>query len=513
MHKKVQQKNYQQWWGLEEATRDLPEESGVGDWPIVPVPSVTGEGLDDLRESLRDAAQAVESRRQDDVFRMPVDRAFSIHGTGTVVTGTVWSGAVRSGETVRLLPGTASSRVRGLEVHGDPRGRVAAGRRCAVALVGVGAADSARGTVLVTHPGWEPATRLGVRIDTLVRPGRPVEHSQRIRVYVGTREVMARVATNAASTIKPGESGWAVLVLEEPLVARVRDRGIVRFYSPVTTIGGIRVCEIDPPREWAPRVEAWSAILDGDGEAAFSAAVDLTGARGLDLAFAPIALGLAPRAVEEARDESDAVQLGDRCFSLGAREDTMHAVMDTVVRLHSADRRSAGVSLESVRSALSDDRSPELVRACLERHLEAGTLQASGPRVSVPGSGATLTDTERDQLEQLRATLGEGGLQPPTVNDLGSSLRIERAVLDDLLRLLVEEGDARAVTPEIYMDGAAVDGAIVRVRAILANSAPASPRVFKTEFGLSRKYLIPLLEYLDRSGVTRRVAEGRVLAN
>jgi selenocysteine-specific elongation factor len=322
---------------------------------------------------------------------------------------------------------------------------------------------------------------------------------------------MARVVTFNGSTIGPGETGWAVLVLEEPLVARVRDRGILRFYSPVTTIGGLRVCEIDPPRGWAPRVEAWSSILDGEADAAFSAAVELAGLRGFDREFGPISLGLTPSAVEEAGASTGGVRLGDRSFSAAAWEVTMTAVEAAVRRLHAVDRRSVGVSLESVRSVLADERSAELVQACLERHLSQGTLEASGPRVRIPGAQATLTEAETAQLEQLRAVLGRAGLQPPTVNDLCSSLRIARDVLDDLLRLSVEAGDARSITPEIYMDDTAIAGAIRRVREMLAGAGPASPTVFKEEFGLSRKYLIPLLEYLDRSGVTRRVAEGRVL--
>lgn len=502
------------WLGLaEETTRELLEENGCAGWPIVPVSSTTGDGLDDLADALARASEELEPREVRDLFRMPVDRSFSVHGTGTVVTGTVWSGAVQSGDRVRVLPGDHSSRVRSLEVHGDSRAGVAAGRRCALALVGVDAKAAPRGAVLVTDGSWVPVTRVGVRIETLSRPGRVIEHFQRVRVYVGTRETMARVITLGGATIEPGDSAWAVLVLEEPLVARVRDRGILRFYSPVTTIGGVRICELDPPRSWASRVDGWTSILGDSPEEAFEAAVRLAGPWGFGMESAGITLGRPPAAVEGAAAHTTAVSLGDRWFSEDVLEATMSSVAETVERLHASDRRSPGVSLESVRSAMSGEAAPELVEMCLTRHLDAGTLQATGPRVALPGAGAVLTDAEEAHLKMLGEALVTGGLQPPTVNDLATSLRIQRDVLDDLLRLLVETGAARSITPEIYVDTDALEAATDRVRVLLADGEPAQPSVFKESFSLSRKYLIPLLEYLDRSGVTRRQADGRVLVS
>ncbi|MDH3733153.1 MAG: selenocysteine-specific translation elongation factor, partial [Gemmatimonadota bacterium] len=329
----------EEWLALaEEATEELLEENGFGQWPIIPVSSVSGEGIEDLVAALRGAAVDLESRDQADLFRLPVDRVFSVHGTGTVVTGTVWSGTVGIGETVRLLPGTATARVRGLEVHGDSRGGVAAGRRCALALVGVDATDAERGTVVVSDPAWRSVRRLGVRIETLARPGRPIEQSQRLRLYLGTREVMARVATLEADPIAPGASGWAVLTLESPLVARVRDRGVLRFYSPVTTIGGVRVCELDPPLSWADRVEDWGVMIAAPPEEALEACVTLAGPRGLEVTASPLALGLPPSSVGAAAVGIDAMRLGDRWYSVEARSDTMVAVRDAVERLHAADR-------------------------------------------------------------------------------------------------------------------------------------------------------------------------------
>jgi len=497
-----------------ETTRELLESTPeCGQWPIVAVSSTTGEGIDDLLATLREVAAGVESKRHSDLFRMPVDRAFTIHGTGTVVTGTVWSGAVGTGDMVRLLPEGGTSRVRGLEVHGQRRADVGAGRRCALALVGVDAGAAERGTVLDSEQAWRGVSRIGVRIETLAGPGRPLEHDQRVRLYLGTREVMARVMLLGGKTLAPGEPGWGTLMLEDSLVVRARDRGILRFYSPVTTIGGVRVCELDPPRAWESRVRGWEVILEGDPGEAFTAAVRLSGARGLSLEDAPIALGVAPHEIEQASAASHARSIGHRWYSAEAWADALAAVLGAVQELHATHRRSSAVSLESIRSSLAADFSGDLIEACLHDHIDGGRLTVNGPRVSLPGTGATLTASEDAYLAALRTALRGGGLQPPTVNDLQQALQIPRDLLDDLLRLLSDAGATRSITPEIYVDSDALADMTRRVREIMAGGEIAEPTVFKREFGLSRKYLIPLLEHLDSVGVTRRTPAGRVLAS
>jgi len=497
-----------------DATRELLDRTpGRDTWPIVPVSAKTGEGLDDLRGALQDAMAGGGRRRKDDVFRLPVDRAFSIRGTGTVVTGTVWSGRVKVGETLRLFPGERTARVRGLQVHEEARSRVSAGRRCAIALVGVGSDVAGRGSVLVSDPAWRESSRLAVRLSALGSTQRPIEHGQRLRVYLGTREVMARVRTPDRADHLPGAVGWAVLDLEAPLLARARDRAILRFYSPVRTIGGAHVAELDPPPLWAERSARWAAILDGSIAEAFRAAVELAGLAGLVLDAAPLALGRTPTEIRDAAAEAGVQQIGSRWFSEAAGEDAVTAVDAAMVRLHAADRRAAGISKEAVRSALVGVCAAELGEQAIGLLLESGALIESGPRLARADHVPELTEGEREARARLEQTIVAGGLQPPTIGDLAKTSGLARPVLDDLLRLLQETGVTRAVTPEIHVSARALDDMTARVRTLLAGQPAAGPSVFKSAFDLSRKYLIPLLEYLDREGVTRRTGEGRVLVS
>ena len=497
----------------EETTRDLlAEDPARAAWPIVPVSSLTGDGIDALRRALRSLIAGIRARKEDDLLRLPVDRSFSIRGTGTVVTGTVWSGRVRVGDSVRVFPGDAAVRVRGLRVHDDPRPVVAAGRRCAVALAGVAPGAVGRGSVLIDDPAWRPSERLGVRLRALAGCDRPLIHGQRLRIYLGTREVMARLHTAGRAPVAPGEAAWAVLALESPLLARTRDRAIVRFYSPVATVGGARVAEPDPPPDWTSRTAAWGHLLDGDAAAALGSAVALEGLLGLEVATAPVRLGRRAAALGAAAGEAGCVRIGARWFSASAGPGAMRAVEQAVAHLHASDRRAAGVSKEAVRSALADACDSDLGETAVRDLLAEGRLVENGPWLSLPGHRPRLTEREEAARDRLAAMIVEAGLQPPSVTELGNALRLERRVLDDLLRLLRDAGTTRAVTPELHVSAAALDALELRARELLRDDAPAPPTRFKEAFGLSRKYLIPLLEYLDREGVTRRTPEGRVPA-
>ncbi len=239
---------------VREATRDeLTKLLGHSDWPIVNVSATTGEGLSDLREAIRLASAGSRLRDPSDLFRMPVDRSFSVRGAGTVVTGTTWSGTVRTGEMLGVQPGDMTARVRSLQVHGEERGEVGPGMRCAMALVGVDAVSVNRGSVVLGPGNWRQLSRLGVRLEVPPESAREVDHGQRVRLYLGTSEVMARVRTVKRSSVSAGGRGWAVLDCEQPVVARVGDRFVLRFYSPVTTVGGGQVCALDPPGAGGPR--------------------------------------------------------------------------------------------------------------------------------------------------------------------------------------------------------------------------------------------------------------------
>ena len=206
------------------------------------------------------------------------------------------------------------------------------------------------------------------------------------------------------------------------------------------------------------------------------------------------------------------MRIGGRWFAADAVAEAMEAVEESMARLHAADRRAPGVSKEAVRSAMAPHCDLELAETAVRQLLADRRLLESGPRLALPDHAPRLTPPEEEGRARLAGTIEAAGLQPPLVTELGRTLRLDRAVLDDLLRLLQDSGMTKAVTPELHVAAAALETMEARVRELLADGAPAPPARFKETFELSRKYLIPLLEYLDREGVTRRTTEGRVLA-
>lgn len=496
---------------VREATREeLVQTLGHADWPIHQVSSRTGAGMADLRHAIADSAARARRRAADDLFRMPVDRAFSVSGAGTVVTGTTWSGRIVAGDQVVLLPAGQGTRVRGIQVHGAEAGEVGPGHRCALALVGVDTSDAQRGSTVVGGKGWRTSVRIGARVEVPSASPRALEHGQRVRLFLGTAEVMARVRTSDRGAVAPGETGWAVLDCEEPVVARVRDRFVLRFYSPVTTIGGGQVSSLDPPRGWRLQIAEWASVLDGEAEEAVAAAVRVAGGRGLPEESVQLATGLPRMATVAALATGrSTLRIGGTVFAAEQLGEAEAAVLEHLGSAHARRRRATVEPLESVRAGLSQRFAAGLVDAAIDELAGRGDVAVAGPGIRRADHEVALTPAEKEATAALLERLAEAGLGPPAPSELAADLNVSREVLNDLLRLLVEHGDVVQVTPEIFLTTAAEEKARAIVRSVAA-SAPAAPGDFRDRLHLSRKYLIPLLEYMDREGVTRRTPDGRV---
>ncbi|NIR43173.1 MAG: selenocysteine-specific translation elongation factor [Gemmatimonadetes bacterium] len=505
------------WCGLvaESVREELQTVFGPVDWPLVVASAVTGEGVTELKAAIDAAARAVEAREEHDLFRLPVDRSFSVRGVGTVVTGTVWSGHVDVGRELRVLPGATAARVRGIQIHGAEAERAHAGQRAALALASIDRDEVERGRLLVSDPVWRATRQLDARIHTLAGSPWPIRHWQRVRFHLGTAEVLARVVLPQGVTLRPGEGGIAQLRLEGPVVARAGDRFVLRFYSPVTTIGGGVV--IDP---WARRrgraalaaaaAEENLVELDPGERVGRAVARQETGASAEELA---VLAGLRPGRVDEALSglaTAGAVrEVGGRWYSKEALEAVRRRVLDVLDSEHRRDSGARGVSLEALRGAagpggpLVDD-----VLADLEA---AGAVRVEGSVAARAGHVPTLDPEDRALADDAVARLQRDHLAPPGLKELAAELRVAPSDLLRVLKFLAERGVLVAVTPDLYYHVDAFDEVRNRVREALEGGRPGRPSELREALGVSRKYLIPLLEYLDAAGFTRRTPAGRVL--
>ncbi|HEX6064967.1 MAG TPA: selenocysteine-specific translation elongation factor [Longimicrobiales bacterium] len=465
--------------------------------PLTAVSAVTGAGIPELSEALARELDASAVRRDADLFRMPIDRVFTVRGTGTVVTGTVWSGRAATQQRASILPGHAV-RIRGVQTHGSAVDEAGAGERAAFALSGVERSDVTRGDVLVTADVWRPSQALTARLERL--PGVELKQRQRVRVHLGTAETMARVL------LLDGE--WVQLRLEGTLLARVRDRFVLRSYSPVRTIGGGQVVEVWRVRRRLSATEktALAMLLDGavrDRIAAAIALADADGARALEV---PITAGVTPDEVADFATSlpPDVLQIGDAFYPAAVLESAIAGLAARVAAFHAQHPLESGVDRAQLVAGLRAGH--ELAEAALRSAEQRGLLVSSGSTVAAAGFTPVFSGKQQVLRDQVVERLRNGGLMPPTLNELstGSGNAEIRAVL----RRLEAQGEVVGITPDLYLHAAALDDAIRAVRT-QGSGRPLSAAEFKTALPVSRKYLIPILEYLDRSGITRREGDVR----
>ncbi|HYT64523.1 MAG TPA: selenocysteine-specific translation elongation factor [Gemmatimonadales bacterium] len=471
------------------------------------VSAVSGEGLDELRTALVAIAADLADRPVDDLFRLPIDRVFALAGAGTVVTGSTWSGTVKAGASVRLLPLDREVRVRSIEVHGEETDRAAPGCRTALALVGADKEELERGHVALTGAGWAPTTALDVALELLPSVRKPLAARTRIRVHLGTAEVLARVAQ--VRSIAPGESGVARLLLERPIVARGRDRFVIRSFSPVTTIGGGVVLDPFPPPR--PRVSERGLTAGQPPGELLARLVEEAGLAGVRIADLPVRLGMLPAEVPGtiAAAGKGVLAVDDILVARRAVSGEVERLAKAVAVHHEEHPLDPGLSLQSLRAAVN---APAAVLDLLIEHgmkKQAFERTEDGAAVRKPGWKAALRARAGDAGGRLAQRLAEAKWQLPTVAELQKELG--DPTVPALLAHLAREGSVERVDQDRYALKQALDDFRLAVEDTLRELGAATPAQFRDRLGLTRKYLIPLLEWADRRGITSRKGDTRVL--
>jgi selenocysteine-specific elongation factor len=469
--------------------------------PPVAVSAVTGQGIEQLRARLRAHAARVVPRSRTDAFRLPVDRAFSVAGVGTVVTGTAWSGSITVGDAVRLLPGDLEGRVRSIETHGRAVERTEPGARTALGIAGIERAQVQRGHVVVTPDvPWSSSSALDVEIALLPGAPRALAPRSRARLHLGTAEIMVRVHPRAE--IPPGGRGLARLHLETPVVARGGDRFVLRSWSPVTTIGGGRILDPMPPARRA----SWPEDLAAPDPGRRLGALVERRAFGIELAAAPILAGWsAETGLDRVPKDGDVSRVGSRLVRASLLEDTTDTALRLVQDFHRRQPAERGMPLETLRRSL---RVPEwLAETAIERGVTSRRLVLAGGTVRLAGFEPRVEGGEPEVLRLVQILQG-AGLTPPSVAELERETGRRDVVAT--LRLAAGRGLVEAVERDRYYAIEALHRFTETVRDI-GRQGEIQPAAVRERLGISRKYLIPLLEWADARGITVRAGETRRL--
>jgi selenocysteine-specific elongation factor len=475
-----------------EVARALPEAE------IVATSSVTGQGIDDLRDRLAEVLRASAPRIDDDLFRLPVDRAFTIKGTGTVVTGTVWSGMLDRDANVRIMPAGRSARVRGVQSHGAQVDRIRPGARAAIALAGVEVADVPRGSTVITSAAWHPTTVVRADVTLTGDAAAHVRPRTWLRFHTGTSEVGARVV---ARRVLPDQTFGARIVLDEPVLLRAGDRFVLRTSAPLNTIGGGVVTDPYAPR----RARPWEPGSSSDER--LERLVAEGGGEGIELETLPVRLGLAPRACNDlVADAGDRyVRCGRRLVGRELFERVQSELVGAVEQHHAVARLEPGLPQSALRSRAH--ASPEVVDEALAVLLARGRLSTSSGIVAVGGWEPNPDKDDQAVMERVLARLVAAGAEPPTAAEVEAEVGGE---VVGVLRFLERRGDIVQVEPNRYYAASELKLVLDKLRGAMAGGAVVGPSELRDLLGLSRKFLIPILEYCDRAGYTNRNATGRV---
>ncbi|WP_279042540.1 selenocysteine-specific translation elongation factor [Bilophila wadsworthia] len=496
--------------------------------PLFPVSSQTGEGVDKLRDYIVKQEKELAPRRRTDLFRLPVDRVFTLKGHGTIVTGTMISGSVKVGDALELLPKKLATRARSLQSHGESVEVAESGHRTAVNLQGLDVADVERGDVLALPGTLFPSDRWLVRLTCLGSSPRALRHRAEIHFHHEAREIAARLYFLDRDKLGPGETALCEVRLDEPLVGVFGDHCVVRAFSPLRTVAGGVV--LDPisaglrRRDATPdRVASLLGLEDASDEDRVRMQIELAGNRGANLAQLSVLTNLDSKRLDKVlqalsgkgkifcfdREEKGYVaagasaELAKRCLAVA---DAFHKKEPLKQGMARGTLLSGGTG----REAWSKGIPPKLAFFVVERLLRSGELVSEGDVIRMASHTVSLKSDQAGLRDALLKAHMDGAFTPPNLKDVLEELSVDAKAAAPVLKLLCEDGSLVKVKDGLYFHGPVIQELKARMQAWFGSHDDLDPAGFKElSGGLSRKYVIPLLEYFDRERVTIRVGDKR----
>ena len=479
--------------------------------PIIPVSSLTHAGLEDLKAAIVSAAATVQRRDSRAIARLPIDRVFTMKGFGTVVTGTLISGTIRREEELEVFPTGSRVRVRGIQVHGHASDLAIAGQRTALNLAGVTTEDLSRGMILARPGTFETTRRVDVRLALLPSAPRTLKTRTRVHFHCNTMETVAEVQLHGAKQVGPGSECFARLKLPESALLLPGDRFIIRQFSPVITIGGGTVLDA----AILPRTPQMNDILEtlvgGQPASVIKARVERRRRNGISVTrliaetgwtkdFVLLEIASTLKANEIAR-------IGDLFVHAPALADLQALILKSLESFHTKNSLAGGMSKEELKEQVS--ASAEVFSAALDRLAQQRKLEVAGDLVRLPGKGVALKDEESESKEKIETAFASSGLKVPALQEVLAGLKIDRARAQKIVTLLLRDKRLIKISEDLVFHGSALEQLRRIIAAQKAKSTKMDVAKFKELTGVSRKYAIPLLEYLDRERVTRRLGDMR----
>jgi selenocysteine-specific elongation factor len=507
---------------------ELVAHSFLENAPMVSVSSRNGEGIDELKAAIEQIAQSLPARKDQLVLRLPIDRSFSMKGFGAVVTGTLASGEIREGDELELLPDGKSVRVRGLQTHGNAVKTATAGRRVAVNLGGVDHSAIERGMTLVPPGTLHPTQIFDAEIEVLATAARPLRSRQRVRVHIGTKEVLARLQIlNDTGEIAPGGRDLAQVRLEMPVVAVPGERFIIRSYSPQATIAGGSVIDTSAEKHRRKDIEKVRLHLhellsaSDDNSLAIRVILEAAGARGATVTDLRARTGFADKILTAAIDANvtsgSIASIGERYIRTDKFNELAKTIESAIRDFHKREPLAKGISREVLQKKVARAVPAETFLPLLAAMEQNGSIVPDKETVRLVSHETQLSPDEAAVSQKLLAAYKRAGLEVPKLDD-ALAQAVARTKLDvqrarKLFQIILNSGEIVKISDEFYFSKNAIEhlAGLLRKFAAETDGRMIDVPKFKELAGISRKYAIPLLEYFDREHITSRAGDKRVI--
>jgi selenocysteine-specific elongation factor len=512
----------QEWLDLvTEDIREFMSDTFLKDAPICPLSSVTGKGLPEFIAELDKLSKNVTGRSSSGLFRLPVDRVFTMKGFGTVITGTLFSGKIDVGEQVVIYPSGVVSKIRGLQVHNIAVEQAEVGQRTAINFQGLEKTAIDRGDVVARPGTLVPSYMVDVSLTYLSSNQKAMKNRTKVRFHTGTSEVMGKLALMDREEVQPGEETVAQIRLDAPVTVLKDDRYVLRSYSPVRTIGGGRI--LTPMARKHKGVDAETALAveglaEGDPTELADYHIREANYKGSSLAELLVLTNVSEKKLDAALQpllSNKSIACVDKTARVYVHRDTLEKLerktLEHLGHYHQANPLKAGMPREELKSKVPPVVSDKLYHLMLNELVRKAAVVLEGDLVRGKEHSVQLGTDQTDTREKILSAYRKGGLEPPYFKDVANSMGMEPARIKDVLMHLVNEKEVVKVKEELYFSAAAMADIEKKLVDFLKKNGEIAMPQFKELTGASRKFSVPLMEYFDSRNLTLRIGDVRRL--
>ncbi|MCX7988382.1 MAG: selenocysteine-specific translation elongation factor, partial [Thermodesulfovibrio sp.] len=476
---------------------------------IIPVSAKSGYNIELLKEKIRELALKVDEKSTKGVFRMPIDRVFTLKGFGTVVTGTVLSGKIALDSPVEILPTGFRTKIRGLQSHGQALKEVFAGQRVGINLQGISKDDLKRGDIVTVPDKLKPTSYIEVKIQ-LLKDATPLKNNAPIHFYLTTSETIGKVKLIGKDEVLPGQEAFAHIKLQDPIVAMAKDRFIIRRFSPLETLGGGIVLDPDPPRrkkELEP--EQIELLYSGDISDCIEIKIKRKGMRGISVdeieGWINVDIDEIQKAIDKLLGKQRIIKVNNHLFHRDVFKEFKVNLINLLTDFHRNNPLKEGLPKEELKVKIGVERYPEVLM-----------LLSKIEEISLEGNTIKLKSAEREEVDpklekNIITEIGQRVFQPPFKEEIAKNLNIPEAKLGDILKILSKRGTLVRINDSLYLTKENYERMLNLLRDFFSRKQDMTVSEFRTMLNTTRKYAIDFLEHLDSNKITIRVGEARKL--